>query len=62
MSNDLTELSLLSELLWTSYIHSKDDVSTTARSEYWDDGITDYVESMKKGWQSTEWMKNEEYE
>ncbi len=25
--------------------------------EYWDYGNTDYVESMKKGWQSIEWMK-----
>ena len=61
MSNDLSELPLLSELLWTSSIHSNDDVFTSARSEYWDDGNTDYVES-KKGWQSNEWMKSEEYE
>ncbi len=55
MSNDLTELPLLSEYFGL-HIHSKDDVFTSARSEYWDDGNTDYVESMKKGWQSDEWM------
>ncbi len=61
MSNDLSELPLLSELLWTSSIYSKDDVFTSVRSEYSDGSDTDYVES-KKGWQSNEWIRNEEYE
>ena len=45
MSNDLSELPLLSELLWISSIFLKDDVFTSATFEYyWDDGNTDYVE------------------
>ncbi len=62
MSNDLSKLPLLSELHWISSMHSKDYVLTSARSEYyWNDGNTNDVES-KKGWQSDEWIRNEEYE